>query len=108
MLDNLEQYADRIFFLSNGQLELFFDRKIGIKDQTRYLKINEADCHILSESMIERDQLLTEGLFLLPLDFVDEKEILLDLPLEAMASITVSRLSLKEAYDIKFGLNKKD
>lgn len=108
LLDNLEQYADRIFFLSNGQLELFFDRKIGTKDQTRYLKINEADCHFLSEDIIERGQLLAEGLFLLPLDNGDEKELFLNLPLEKMSSVTVSRLSLKEAYDIKFGLNKKD
>ncbi|RHH67257.1 MULTISPECIES: ATP-binding cassette domain-containing protein [Vagococcus] len=108
LLDNLEQYADRIFFLSNGQLELFFDRKIGTKDQTRYLKINEADCRFLSEDIIERGQLLAEGLFLLPLDNGDEKELFLNLPLEKMSSVTVSRLSLKEAYDIKFGLNKKD
>lgn len=108
LLDNLEQYADRIFFLSNGQLELFFDRKIGTKDQTRYLKINEADCRFLSEDIIERGQLLAEGLFLLPLDNGDEEELFLNLPLEKMSSVTVSRLSLKEAYDIKFGLNKKD
>lgn len=82
LLDNLEQYADRIFFLSDGQLELFFDRKIGIKDQTRYLKINEADCRFLSEDIIERGQLLAEGLFLLPLDNGDEKELFLNLPLE--------------------------
>ena len=107
LLDNLEQYADRIFFLSNGQLELFFDRKIGTKDQTRYLKINEADCRFLSEDIIERGQLLAEGLFLLPLDNGDEEELFLNLPLEKMSSVTVSRLSLKEAYDIKFGLNKK-
>ncbi|OPF86975.1 hypothetical protein BW731_01540 [Vagococcus martis] len=108
LLDNLEQYADRIFFLSNGQLELFFDRKTGTKDLTRYLKINEADCRFLSEDIIERGQLLAEGLFLLPLDNSDEKELFLNLPLEEMSSVTVSRLSLKEAYDIKFGLNKKD
>ncbi|MGY3703908.1 ATP-binding cassette domain-containing protein [Vagococcus martis] len=108
LFDNLEQYADRIFFLSNGQLELFFDRKTGTKDLTRYLKINEADCRFLSEDIIERGQLLAEGLFLLPLDNSDEKELFLNLPLEEMSSVTVSRLSLKEAYDIKFGLNKKD
>lgn len=108
LLDNLELYADRIFFLINGKLELFNNRSHYHQHDKKYLKISGNDSHLLPGTLFNRGQLLTENMFIVPLEKDEEQVIFNDIPVEKMEIIGVSRLTLKEAYEIKFGLNKKD
>lgn len=105
LLDNLEQYANRIFFLTNGHLELFSNKS---DDNLKYLKIDVSDCHLLPEQLLRKRVTLSEGLSLIPMNQEDEYLILEELPIGKMRGVNVSPLSLKETYEIKFGLNKKD
>ncbi|MGX6971184.1 ATP-binding cassette domain-containing protein [Vagococcus bubulae] len=108
LLDNLESYADRIFFLINGQLELFYDKSSPHQNGEKFLKINVTDSSFLPDSLLSRGILLSEDRLIIPLEKEEEHTIFNDIPVEKMQTISVSRLTLKEAYEIKFGLNKKN
>lgn len=104
LLENLEKYADRIFFLFSGELELFLDKNQGYTDQGIYIK--------LDNQTIDKIQAMFPHLYTVKLNNqeilikLNEKEqltsVLEELIKNDVVNFSVGFLSLSDAYQLKF------
>lgn len=104
LLENLEKYADRIFFLFSGELELFLDKKQGYTDQGIYIKLENQTINKIQEMfphlytvMLNNQEVLIK---------LNEKEqlatVLEELIKNDIINFSVGFLSLSDAYQLKF------
>lgn len=104
LLENLEKYSDRIFFLTGGDLELFLDKKQGYADESTYVK--------LANVSLEKMEKLFPTLYMVTLnenelvirvqDNANLTEVLSTLVNNDYKYFSVGHLSLPDAYQLKF------
>ena len=104
LLENLEKYSNRIFFLFGGELELFLDKNEGYADESTYVR--------LTGITIEEAQELFPNHYIVSLNNhglvvrVTEKEYLVEVLnqlIEAdILEFSVGHLSLSDSYQLKF------
>lgn len=104
LLENLEKYSDRIYFLENGKMNLYLDKEIGYGDKSIYIKIPYLEENVmnkLSETypiihLSTNDSLLR----------LEDKTLLEQATNELIANgiiqFSVGNLSLADAYKLKF------
>jgi ABC-2 type transport system ATP-binding protein len=104
LLENLEKYSNRIFFLFGGVLELFLDKKEGYADDSTYIRLNGISLEEATELFPDKYlvSLNEQGLVVR----VEEKEQLtkaLEKLIAAdMLEFSVGHLSLTDSYQLKF------
>ena len=104
LLENLEKYANRIFFLTEGKLELFLDKTVGYADNRSYLKLTEISDDRIRRSFPHQEIIgLKNGMLLLPFDEKAQLEgAVAQLIQENILTFSIGKLSLSEAYQLKF------
>lgn len=104
LLENLEKYSNRIFFLFDGQLELFLDKRQGYADDSTYIKVGNIS--------LEEAQRLFPTNYIVSLNAhgivirIDDKNRLSQelekLVTANMLEFSVGHLSLTDSYQLKF------
>ncbi|MBO0486159.1 ABC transporter ATP-binding protein [Vagococcus fluvialis] len=104
LLENLEKYSNRIFFLFGGVLELFLDKKQGYADESTYIRLKGISLEEATELFPDKYlvSLNEHGLVVR----VEEKEqvtkALEKLIAADMLEFSVGHLSLTDSYQLKF------
>lgn len=104
LLQNLERYADRVFFLFDGSLETFLDKKKGYTDNSLYIKVNINNMLELTDLFPDFYifQLNHECIIIKlksPKQLSTVTEILIK---HSYLSLSVGYLNLEDAYQLKF------
>lgn len=104
LLENLEKYSNRIFFLFGGELELFLDKNEGYADESTYVR--------LTGITVEEAQTLFPNHYIVSLNDqglvvrVAEKEHLIEVLNQLVEAdileFSVGHLSLSDSYQLKF------
>lgn len=103
LLENLEQYADRIFFLQHGKLEEYGTMSPLGSPETRYIKITKEGWEVPADW--PKGYQIDDSTFLTPIK--NDSQLLMMFNLLQSANIshyTVGKLSLMDHYKIKFNL----
>lgn len=104
LLENLEKYSNRIFFLFGGILELFLNKNQGYADDSTYIRLNDVSLEKATELFPDKYLVSLNGQAVIIR--VEEKEQLskaLDKLVEAdILEFVVGHLSLTDSYQLKF------
>lgn len=104
LLENLEKYSSRIFFLYNGQLELFLDKNKGYADSSTYIRLTSLSLEEVTEIFPSQCliSLNEQGIVVR----IEEKTQLTDALEKLVATnileFSVGHLSLTDSYQLKF------
>ncbi|MGY3765164.1 ATP-binding cassette domain-containing protein [Vagococcus vulneris] len=101
LLENLSEYADRIFFIDNAQLELFRDKRR--QDESIYLKLSTEDFDTHAFNVDLSSVLRIDQFVLIDVTDADYRKLLLE-ECERYDIIlyTIQHMELQDAYKIKF------
>ena len=104
LLENLEKYSNRIFFLFNAKLELFLDKEEGYADKATYVKLNSEEAKKVEDLFTNHYQVdLNHQDHLIRVDETAELPSVLSMLIEAgILEFSVGHLSLSDAYQLKF------
>lgn len=104
LLENLEKYSDRIFFLTGGNLELFLDKSQGYADESTYIKLINADMNEI-ERLFPKLYIVALNEHELLIRVQDQSHLpltLSDLIDNKYNHFSVGQMSLPDAYQLKF------
>lgn len=104
LLENLEKYSNRIFFLYEEKLSLFLDKEKGYTDQSTYVKLADTDMEMIREWFPDLYLVaLNQSEFIIR---VEERQMLAEvlgtLINHNQLEFSVGHLSLTDAYQLKF------
>ncbi|AQP52930.1 hypothetical protein CBF34_05945 [Vagococcus penaei] len=102
LLENLHQYADRIFFIENGQLELFTaDQQ---EDNAIYLKLSKVDYELLVEKVgVEMFPIEIDHAVLVDVSQKEYRQLLINhLDDLDIMSYSVQPMDLTDTYKLKY------
>ena len=104
LLENLEKYSNRIFFLMDGKLELFLDKDQGYADNSIYIKLTNIELKQLKEWFPNNYVVsLNSSELIVRIETKEELPSYLDkLIQENILEFAVGHLSLADAYQLKF------
>ncbi|MDT2847736.1 ABC transporter ATP-binding protein [Vagococcus carniphilus] len=104
LLENLEKYSDRIFFVSGGNLELFLDKSEGYADDSTYIKLSHVNFETIQELFpsLYQVELNHHEMIIRVQDDEHLSETLTTLISHEYNQFSVGHLSLPDAYQLKF------
>ena len=104
LLENLEEYASKIYFLVDGKLSLFVDKQKGYENDVSFIKVTHPSKNLAKElaEYGEMTWLTPTRLLLSGSDKEKTKALITDFFLKEKRSFSYGRLSLSDAYQLIF------